>query len=239
VAMLAVLVLFTLLVTSAAVRLSRPAGEAGAPLAWEAGPSETPFPATRFRPAQAEETPGAGKAETAAPYRPDWTDLQVRRRAAAALCLASDLPAALALLRADDPHRGDLLKVTPASNGMVLQALDEALGVEERSLALSAGPSGLPSSAAAGAPLEPTLPGGRAATLRRIGESLPEDLLYRFVVNVHCAVARRTGASDAHLKLLLEPCFSAGTSARKLYLNDRALRPVPYPLRTRVTGEVK
>ena len=137
----------------------------------------------------------------------DWNDPALRRRGMSLLCLSGAHGDAFKLLRATDADREELLLVTESRNQSVLEALERYLRDE----------------ATAGTTPDTPL----ADRLRRQGESLPDESLFRYVVNLHCKLREQTGASDPHLKLLLESCFPPGSATRSIYVNSQRLVPLP------------
>jgi len=151
----------------------------------------------------------------------DWSRYDLRRQAASTLCFRGDLRGAIELLGKDDPHREELLKVSSSSHVEVLEALENLLPEEEkRLLEFLEGEEGR--QIIISSPKSGTIP------IQDYGRILPEGLFFRFVVNLHARLRERTGASDEHLKLLLESRFPPGSPARKLYRESKSLRPLPY-----------
>jgi hypothetical protein len=191
---------------------------------------ETPFPKTAYRAAPAEKAEGApADLAKVGPPRIEWSTVEDRRRAASLLCLIDDPGAAASLLLPDDPDREDLRKVTASLSGAVLEALGALLPVEEeKARACVERAAGTAAVSILPAAQEAPSPEGRAARLRRWGEVLPDAVLHSFAVNLHCAIRDRSGASDAHLRVLLESLFPPRSPARKVYLDTRSPVPVPY-----------
>ena len=180
---------------------------------WEgAEPRDTDLAAAEYKQAGAQGA-NAEKEELEAPKSAvphvDWSDRALRRRAASMLCLHGDLRNALDLLPAEDPDRDELFGITRFQQEKVLHVLESVLAkMDETGLQGDSTGSSRP---------------GRS--LRRCAELLPENLLLDFVTSLHWEVRTRTGASDAHLRLLLEAAFPPGAGARKIYLESSSPRP--------------
>ena len=67
------------------------------------------------------------------------------------------------------------------------------------------------------------------ATLRDWRCCVPERVLLRFASNVHCELRDRMHSPDAYTRLLVESCFPADSSARKLYVETDSFWFRPYP----------
>ncbi len=196
-------------------KLGSPSGLSDGPaILWE-GEREDPEPVTtKYKSADGKD----GNGGSTAPLKPqfpqiDWSDPDRRRRAASVLSLRGDFKSAIELLPPDDPERGELEEITGIRHERVLQALEEILAAEEAAQKLPGKPEQFEEN--------------KTHLLPRWIPSLPEKALYRFVVNLHCKLQDRTGASDGHLKLLLDSCFPSPSPARKLYLESKALHPIP------------
>ena len=194
-------------------------------LAFDGDIRETEFPETRYRAPAEERDPTSGPNGTSSLPKIDWAARELRRQAASLLSLGEDYPGAVELLAAGDPDRAELLSTPAPRHRELLAALDEVLPLEAERL----GRSREVVETGAGGGGEEEGAARRTARLRSLAEALPEGLLFSFVTNLHCALRDRTGASEAHLKLVLESCFPPHSRSRKLYRETRTLRPVPYP----------
>lgn len=189
-------------------------------ISWEGARNRAQeFPDTIHKRTDADATGALGPASLPA-LRVDWHHVKTRRRAASLLSLEGNLQEALELLGASDPARERLLEVADRDHQSVLTALEETLAFEEQRLAQLG--HALP-----GPDPSPRDPSRRqpADRLRHWRSVLPEDVLFRFAVNLHCRLRDRTRASDVHLKLILESCFPPGSVARTLYVDSTSLEP--------------
>jgi len=202
-------------------RLARGTDPAEAPaIEWRCDIAETPMPPPKYLAATAEDE-GEGRRRPAVPPIPrfDADDPSLRIRAASLAALAGDLREAMDIFPAGDPDRPEVLKISGARHGAVLDALDALLAAREAAAGEPAGPSGEEPPAAKGP--------SRIALLGRVGEGAADGDLLRAALDLHRAIRDRTGASDAHVRLLLDSAFPPRSPARKLY--REAGRPAAVP----------